>query len=187
MRDIATITDTIRQSVTAIQAAEALGLRPDRHGRCACPIHAGKDNNLKLYPDDRGFHCFVCGASGDVIKLVQYVRQCAFLDAVAWLNSAFHLDLQIDRPLDKNAQEAAEIARKRRQMERERRDAIERAEFDLYLLAWQIVNRLEADKERYRPRTAGETWDERFCAALMNTSAAKDLAEEIATEVIGNK
>ena len=49
MRDLATITDIIRQSVSAVEAGRELGLRPDRHGRCACPVHNGKDRNCKLY------------------------------------------------------------------------------------------------------------------------------------------
>lgn len=184
MRDLLTITDTIRQSVSALDAGKALGLLADRHGRCACPVHNGTDHNCKLYDGDKGFHCFVCGASGDVIHLVQTVNGCSFWQAVEWLNSAFHLGLPLDRPLDKNAQEAAEIARKRKQTEREQRKAIERMEYDLYVLVGKWLGDLEMDKEQYRPRTANAEWDERFVTAVRLIPEVKELAEELALKII---
>lgn len=187
MRDLATITDTIRQSVSARDAAQALGIRVNRHGRCQCPIHNGTDYNMRLYPGDGGYHCFVCGASGDVIHLVENVQQCSFPSAIEWLNSAFHLGLPLDRPLDKNAAEAARRAKERKQTEREQKQAIERMEFDLYVLCGRFLDELEADKERYRPRTANEVWDARFVTAVKLIPEVETVAEELALRVIGVK
>lgn len=184
MRDLATITDTIRQSVSALEAGRALGLKVDRHGRCACPVHSGVDRNCKLYDGDRGFHCFVCSAHGDVIELVQSVQGCSFLSAVAWLDSAFHLGLPLDRPMDKNAAEAAQRARERKQEEREQKQAIERMEFDLYCMTGKLLNDLEMDKEQYRPRTATEEWHPKFVTAVRLIQEVKELAEELAIKVI---
>lgn len=187
MRDIQTITDTIRQSVSARDAAQALGIRVNRHGRCQCPIHNGTDYNMRLYPGDGGYHCFVCGASGDVIHLVENVQQCSFLSAIEWLNSAFHLGLPLDRPLDKNAAEAARRAKERKQTEREQKQAIERMEFDLYVLCGRLLDALEADKERYRPRRANEEWDERFVTAVRMIPEVKEVADDLSLRVIGVK
>lgn len=184
--DIHTITDTIRTSVSALEAGKALGLLVDRHGRCACPVHRGVNHNCRLDKGERGFHCFKCGASGDVIHLVQAVNGCSFWQAVEWLNSAFHLGLPLDRPLDKNAAEAARRAKERRQTEREQRMAIERMEFDLYVLVGKWLADLESDKEQYRPRRANEEWDERFVQAVRLMPEVKELAERIGMEVIGN-
>lgn len=186
-RDLSTITDTIRQSVSARDAAQALGIRVNRQGRCQCPIHSGTDYNMRLYPGDGGYHCFVCNASGDVIHLVENVQQCSFLSAVEWLNSAFHLGLPLDRPLDKNAAEAARRAKERKQAEREQKQAIERMEFDLYCIAGQIVNSLESDIERYRPKRADEPWDKRFVDAVRLLPEAREVADRLAVEVIGVK
>lgn len=186
-RDLATITDTIRQSVSAYQVGEALGLKIDKNGRCACPVHNGRNYNCKLDKGDRGFHCFKCGAGGDCIKLVQEVQQCSFLSAIEWLNSAFHLGLPLDRPMDKNAQETAEIARKRKQMEREQRRGVERMEFDLYCIVGKFLADLENDKEQYRPRSADAEWDERFVTAVRLIPEVKELADRLAVEVIGRK
>ena len=187
MRDLSTITDTIRQSVTARDAAQALGIRVNRQGRCQCPIHSGTDYNMRLYPGDGGYHCFVCGASGDVIHLVENVQQCSFLSAIEWLNSAFHLGLPLDRPMDKNDAETARMAKERKQAEREQKQAIERMEYDLYVLCGRLLESLEADKERYRPRRENEEWDERFVNAARMIPEVEEVAEELALEVIGKK
>ena len=187
MRDIQTITDTIRRSVSAYQAGEALGLRIDRHGRCACPAHGGTNPNCKLWADDRGWYCYKCHEGGDTVALVQTVNQCSFWEAVKWLNSAFHLGLQLDRPMDKNAAEAAKRAKERKQTEREQKQAIERMEFDLYVLCGRLLESLEADKERDRPRRANEEWDRRFVNAIRMIPEVEAMVEELALRVIGVK
>lgn len=183
--DIDCIIQTIKQSVTAIQAAQALGIRVDRNGRCCCLWHTDKHPSMKLYDGDRGCYCFSCHNGGSVIDMVQQANSCSFLEAVEWLNSAFHLGLPLDRPLDKNAQEAAEIARERKQTEREQRKAIERMQFDLYVMVGKFLADLENDKEKYRPRTANEPWHPKFVTACKLIPEVKELAEELAVEVIG--
>ena len=102
---------TIKQSVSALMAGEALGLNPDRHGRCACPIHNGTGHNLKLDSGERGYHCFVCHAGGDVIHLVQAVNHMTFPEALGWLNETFSLGLDLTGTPDKKALEEARRAR----------------------------------------------------------------------------
>lgn len=187
MRDLSTITDTIRQSVSAYQAGEALGLKIDKNGRCACPAHNGRNNNCRLDKGDRGWHCFKCNAGGDTVSLVQTVNQCSFWQAIEWLNSAFHLCLPLDRPMDKNAAEAARRAKERKQAEREQKQAIERMEYDLYVICGRLLESLEADKERYRPRRANEEWDERFVNAVRMIPEVEETAEELAMKVIGRR
>lgn len=179
MRDIATITDTIRQSVSALDAGRALGLNPDRNGRCACPVHMGKNNNCRLDSGDRGFHCFKCGAGGDVIALVRAVHGCTFQDALRWLDGAFHLGLPLDRQTDKSASETAEIARKLKQSEREQNKAIDRMLFDCYVMAGQLADGLEEDAKRYRPVRPYAPWDKKFCDAMRALPEARDTMERM--------
>ena len=56
--------ETVKQSVTARQAAKAYGQEVDVHGMALCPFHDDHHPSLKL---DQRFYCFGCGASGDVI------------------------------------------------------------------------------------------------------------------------
>ena len=62
------IAEVIHASVTIRDALDVYcpGLEI-RHHRCPCPIHSGEDYNFSF--TDRGFKCFVCNASGDVIHL----------------------------------------------------------------------------------------------------------------------
>lgn len=58
------IFETVKQSVTARQAAERYGLEVNAHGMALCPFHEDHHPSLKL---DERFYCFGCHASGDVI------------------------------------------------------------------------------------------------------------------------
>lgn len=187
MADIDSIVAAVKDAVSGYQCGEALGLSPDSSGRCACPIHNGRDRNMKLWKDDSRYYCHVCHAKGDAISLVRAVNQCSFWNAVEWLNSAFNLGLPLDRPMDKNAAEAARIAQERRRMEREQQRRIEREKFDHYVDAVKRIGDLESDLEQYRPTKPDQPWDERFCAALRTLPEAKDTAERLAVEVIGTK
>ena len=86
------IAQVIRNSISALDVGKELGLNVDRHGRCSCPFHNGKDRNLKLYDGNRGFYCFVCHKSGDCISLVKgIVPDVGYVDAMKWINDRFGL------------------------------------------------------------------------------------------------
>lgn len=96
--EIREISDAIRNTVSAIDVAKALGLDVDRHGRCACPFHQGRDRNMKLYEGNRGYYCFVCHKGGDCISLVQGVApECSYVDAMWWVNDQFGLGFRRER------------------------------------------------------------------------------------------
>lgn len=58
------IFEAVKQSVTVRQAAEAYGLQVNRAGKIKCPFHDDRTPSMKV---DGRFHCFGCGADGDVI------------------------------------------------------------------------------------------------------------------------
>ena len=59
--------EAVKQSVTTRQAAEHYGIRVGRNGMACCPFHNDKTPSMKL---DQRYHCFGCGADGDVIDFV---------------------------------------------------------------------------------------------------------------------
>jgi hypothetical protein len=60
-------------------------------------------------------------------------------------------------------------------------------EFDLYVLCGRLLDELEADKERYRPRRSNEEWDRRFVNAIRMIPEVEAMVEELALRVIGVK
>lgn len=157
----------VKEAVSARQAADALGLRPDRYGRCQCPMHNGKDRNLKLYDGDKGYFCYVCHSGGDVIDLVRNVNGCGLKEAVAWLDSAFHLGLDVGAPTDdKRLREARKAADERRRQRDERKAFYERA-VDAEQEALEVTMRIEDRLEEHQPKTYDEDFSDDFCDMLM--------------------
>lgn len=69
----------IARAADIYAVARALGLDVDEHNKAICPFHADRRPSLHLYAD--GYHCFVCGAHGDVIDLVEGVQHCCKREA----------------------------------------------------------------------------------------------------------
>lgn len=64
--------------------------------RGVCPIcNHGNDSEFVIY-NHRSFYCFVCHAGGDVINLVQAVKQLDFFAAVETLAEELNIDIQKD-------------------------------------------------------------------------------------------
>lgn len=173
---------TIKDSVSALEAGQAMGLEI-RRGRCRCPIHGGKDFNCVLYKGNRGYYCHVCKAGGDVITFAQQYYSFSFKDAVAWYNDTFHLGLDIEGKIDPSKQREAEIVLQRRKRAYALQEWKDRMLFDLALAADRIVERLEEVRDDNRPRTYG-AWDPDFCAAVVSLPDAREFAEECWTRCI---
>ncbi len=47
-----------------------------------CPIHQEKTPSFYVYTKTNTFHCFGCGAGGDIINLVKKLYGCSFVEAV---------------------------------------------------------------------------------------------------------
>lgn len=58
------IYEHVKGLVTTREAAEHYGLKVSRNGMARCPFHQDHHPSLKL---DERFHCFGCGADGDVV------------------------------------------------------------------------------------------------------------------------
>lgn len=58
---------TVKEGLTTRQVAQQYGLEVGRNGMACCPFHPDRNPSMKL--NDRYYHCFGCGAHGDVIDL----------------------------------------------------------------------------------------------------------------------
>lgn len=95
--------------------AKSLGIQVDTRQRqpvrAICPFHDDSDPSLNLYrvgagAGERGhYHCFVCGAHGDVVSLIQNYERLSFWEAVQWLANDQGLELDAGRraPVDRRS------------------------------------------------------------------------------------
>lgn len=59
--------------------------------RMPCPVHNGTHDNFSI--QEKFYHCFSCGASGDIFKLVQELSNVNFVDSKKILCEYFELPL----------------------------------------------------------------------------------------------
>src|SRR5687768_8875629 len=79
-----------------------------REWKACCPFHSEKTPSFTV-SDEKGFyHCFGCGAHGDVIRWMTDQRGLAFMDAVKEL--AVEAGLEVPAPDPREAQKAEQQA-----------------------------------------------------------------------------
>lgn len=59
--------------------------RTGRDYICLCPFHNEKTASCHVHTDKQYFHCFGCGAGGDVITFVMKYQNLDYWEAVKWL------------------------------------------------------------------------------------------------------
>lgn len=101
------IAEQLKEVADVETIVECLGMETQRVGRrisILCPDH--NDRHFKsCYLTDNGYRCFACGKSGDVIQLVQSVKQCSFIDACMYIAEIYGIQIdtnsQEERPYKK--------------------------------------------------------------------------------------
>lgn len=78
-------TEKIRSANPLREWLERYGLEFDRKGFAKCPFHNEKTASFRVYPDNT-YHCFGCGAHGDIIDFIKAVQNMSFEDACAFLD-----------------------------------------------------------------------------------------------------
>lgn len=98
--------------------------RPNRAGFIRCPFHPGdREASLKIYEHD--YHCFACGAHGDIFDFYQRVKGLSFREAFFELGGSYE-----DRGVE------SRFVRQKRKMEIHIRKA-EAAETDRKFRKWR--------------------------------------------------
>lgn len=156
------IFETVKAAVTPKQAAEAYGIRVQRSGMCRCPFHDDRTPSMKLYEDH--YHCFGCGATGDVVDLVSRYFCIGPYEAAKKLASDFRI-IQDSH--------AVQITPKRPYLTKFRED--EKLCFSVLV---DYLHLLEKWKVEYAPKSMDEeTWDDRFVEACQTMDAAEHLID----------
>src|ERR1700712_524560 len=90
-----------RTPIAAVVGRRTKLSRSGRNWKACCPFHGEKTPSFYVYED--GFHCFGCGAHGDVISFVMQSSGQSFLDAVAGLAAEAGLELPRQEPAAREA------------------------------------------------------------------------------------
>ena len=86
-----------------------------------CPFHHEKTPSFSVNAADRFYHCFGCGASGDVIGFIKNYENVDFMQAVQLLAARAHLEVPAYD--DRTAEEAAAKKKKRDRLSALMKDA----------------------------------------------------------------
>lgn len=167
---------TIKDRLTMRDVITHYGYKPNRAGFVCCPFHREKTASMKVFQKD--YHCFGCGANGDVISFVKQFFGLSFPDALKKIDLDFGLNLygeQSFQDLRKSHYRQKQIQAERERKEREKQQAD--AEYWAVFEEWK---RLDDNKRNYAPKTPDEEWHPLFVEALQKLSYQEyllDMAE----------
>ena len=144
--------EVVKQSVTAREAAELYGIAVGRGGMACCPFHDDRHPSMKV---DTRFHCFGCGADGDVIDFTARLYDLSPKGAAEKLAQVFGLSYDSKAPIRRNHVRQKSEAQARK----ENREHAWRVLADYY----HLLRKWETD---YSPRTPDEDPHPRFLEAV---------------------
>ena len=149
---------TLKDSITCLDAAERYGLEVDASGMTRCPFHDDRTPSLKL---SRGFHCFGCGTQGDVITFMSRLFGISAGEAAQKLSADFSIPIHLRGPPE-----------------------ITVPDYRVELKQWvsstkQILHRyydlLVLWKQHLRPVCPDDPWHPLFVEALQNQATIREM------------
>ena len=144
--------EVVKQSVTAREAAELYGIAVGRGGMACCPFHDDRHPSMKV---DTRFHCFGCGADGDVIDFTARLYDLSPKEAAEKLAQDFGLSYDSKAPPRRSYVRQKSEAQARK----EKREHGWRVLTDYY----HLLRKWGAD---YSPKTPDEDPHPRFLEAI---------------------
>ncbi len=150
----------IRQLVNIRQAAEMYGLEVNRFGSARCIFHGDNNPSMKIYDDH--YHCYACGAHGDVTDLTAQMFGLSKTEAAEKLCADFGISSTRSPPA---------VRQKRELTNREK------AQLTLDILTDYIVM-LRYFREHYSPFSFDTKLSPEFTESLHNLQYAEYLWNE---------
>ena len=155
--------EAVKQSVSTREAAAFYGIKVSRTGMACCPFHDDKNPSMKV---DQRFHCFGCGADGDVIDFTAKLFNLSPKEAAEKLAQDFGLIYDSQAPPRRRYVRQKTEAQKFR----EDRQRCYRVLSDYYYL----LKKWEADRS---PRTPEEEPHPRFVEAIQKKTYVEYLLD----------
>ena len=174
------IANTVKCLVPMSEVVKRYGFQPNRAGFISCPFHPEKTASLKIFPNNRGWHCFGCNAGGSVIDFVEKLFSVGFMDAIRIIDRDFGLGLLEEKTLTQHRRNQKELERIRQ--EAEAKKAQLKALDDWYWKVFDLWKECDDAIRLYKPKNPGDEWDERYVAALHKLPYVEAILEQIEKE-----
>ena len=168
---------TVKAAVTTRQLAELYGLRPDRRGMVCCPFHGDKHPSMKV---DTRFHCFACGADGDVIDFAARLHGLSKWDAARRIAGELNLSVASgDSSPSRGAfgKETKLCGMPRPPLLGE--VASRRDDGEVLSPLQQYLAQIRQNKTQYAPKNPEEPLHPKFCEAVHTEAQAEQLLAEL--------
>lgn len=159
--------ETVKNTVTARQAAEYYGIKVTRKGMACCPFHRDRHPSMKL---DQRFHCFGCQVGGDVIDFVARYFGLSTRETAKKLMDDFGVHYKSERPPDrgKNKWPVKTPSLEQNYTKLEQNGFSVLCRYRELLCFWI---------ECFAPKKPEEEWDCLFCEALDRLSRVEYLMD----------
>ena len=151
--------EAVKQSVTTRQAAEYYGIHVGRNGMACCPFHHDKTPSMKL---DRRYHCFGCGADGDVIDFAAALYGLAKKEAAVQLANDFGLSYEDWKPPGK--------AKKPKPQQKSPEEQFQEAKNRCFRILADYLHLLMAWRTEYAPALPRGSLSSPVCGSLTKAS-----------------
>lgn len=149
--------EAVKQSVTTRQAAEIYGVKIRRGGMACCIFHNDKTPSMKV---DNRFHCFGCGADGDVIDFTAQLYGIGSKEAAERLAADFGISY------DSKSHSPPKPVKRKLSQEQQFRQTSDRC----FRVLCDYLRLLEKWEKEYAPANADEKWHPLFEEALQKKS-----------------
>ena len=147
--------EAVKQSVTTRQAAEHYGIHAGRNGMACCPFHNDKTPSMKL---DRRYHCFGCGADGDVIDFAAALYGLGKKEAAVQLAQDFGLSYEDWKPPGK--------AKKPKPRQKSPEEQFQEAKNRCFRILADYLHLLMSMENGLRPALPGGSLSSPVCGSL---------------------
>ena len=165
--------EAVKQSVTTRQAAEYYQLRVDRKGLVACPFHNDRTPSMKV---DARFHCFGCGADGDVIDFTARLHGLDVKAAAEKLAADFHIPYEETGRKQKHKRPVRSEEQLYRQLEERCFRVL--SNYLLLLRQWET---------EYAPQPEDENWHPLFAEAVQKKDHIEYLLDVLLNEPMAER
>ncbi len=164
--------ETVKRRLTTRQVAEHYGFTISRNGMLACPFHNDRTPSMKV---DKRFHCFGCGADGDVIDFVGRLYGLDARHAALKLVEEFQIPYEHDNKDRKTTPPVRQKTQAQAYRELEQRCYRVLSDYQDLLRRWEMI---------YRPNPEATEWDPRFVEAVQQKDYIEHLLETLLQDPI---